>query len=128
MAPRDPAANVSLPASLSSAERADCRAEPIDDSTACTQALLAEINYGLRHARACRPSPSPSNWASLTVREQLFVIVDLERVDRGLQPFVGLSFFWNVDAQVGALANADPPSPRGYPWVAHRVGRRIWPT
>ena len=37
---------------------------------------------------------------------------------RGLQPLLGLSFIWNVDAQVGANANTDPPLPSGYPWVA----------
>jgi len=117
VAPRDPVANVSLPASLASAGQGQCRAEPIDDSTACTQALLAEINYGLA-TEGLSPIALPSNWASLTVGEQIFVIVDLERVDRGLQPFLGLSFFWNVDAQIGASENADPPSPSGYPWVA----------
>ncbi len=118
VAPRgDPVANVSLPASLASAGARACQVEPTDDSTACTQALLAEINYGLA-TEGLAPIALPSNWASLTVAEQIFVIVDLERVDRGLQPFLGLSFFWNVEAQIGAAANADPPTPTGYPWVA----------
>jgi hypothetical protein len=113
----DPATNVILPTSLQTAERTDCRSEPIDTSAACTSAQLAEVNYGL--ATEGLPAIAlPSNWASLTVQEQMFVIVDLERVDRGLQPFLGLSFIWGADAQIGASANADPPMPTGNPWIA----------
>ena len=59
--------------------------QPIDNSAACTRALLAEVNYGLS-GEGVSPISLPSNWASLTVAEQTFVIVDLERVARGLQP------------------------------------------
>jgi hypothetical protein len=113
----DPTTNVSLPAAVLGAEQADCRTQPLDDSPACTQAQLAEINFGLS-TEGLAPISLPSNWSSLTVEEQIFVIVDLERVARGLQPFVGLSFAWALDAELGALANADPPDPPGNPWVA----------
>ena len=66
----------------------------------------------------------PSNWASLTVEEQIFVIVDLERVARGLQPFLGMSLIWGMDAQIGVADNADPPAPAGKPLDGHGVGRR----
>ena len=45
--PADPTANVVAPPALVSAEQADCQAVPIYDSAGCTQALLAEIDYGL---------------------------------------------------------------------------------
>ncbi len=112
----DPAANVTLPASLANAERTGCAVNRIDNSATCTRALLAEINYGLG-TEGLAPIALPSDWASLSVAEQVFVIVDLERVDRGLEPFVGLSFVFSIDATVGAFAYADPPLPGGYPWV-----------
>ena len=112
----DPAANVTLPASLVNAERTGCAVNRIDNSATCTRSLLAEINYGLA-TEGLAPITLPSDWASLSVPEQLFVIVDLERVDRGLEPFVGLSFVFSIDAQVGAFDDGDPPMPGGYPWV-----------
>ncbi len=115
--PADPTANVVAPPALVSAEQADCQAVPIDDSAGCTQALLAEIDYGLA-TEGLAPMTLPSNWASLSVPEQIFVVVDLERVARGLQPFLGLNFAWDVDAQVGAFDNTDPPAPTGNPWIA----------
>lgn len=33
----------------------------------------------------------PSNVQRLTTAEQLFVVIDLERVDRGLAPYLGLT-------------------------------------
>jgi len=113
----DPAADLTPPAALARTQQADCVVQPLDESAACTQALLAEINYGLASV-GLAPIGLPSNWASLSVPEQIFVIVDLERVDRGLQPYLGLSFPWSVDAQIGADGNGDPPAPTGNPWVA----------
>ncbi len=117
LSPRaDPTANLVLPSSLLTAQQTNCRSQPIDNSAACTRALLAEINYGLG-TDGVPPISLPSNWASLTVAEQTFVIVDLERVARGLQPFLGLSFIWGADAQVGAAGNVDPPIPPGVLWA-----------
>jgi hypothetical protein len=113
----DPSANTSLPTPVLSGEVTACRAEPIDDSAACVNAILAEINYA-RGTEGVGAMTLPSNWSSLTVPEQTFVVVDLERVARGQQPLLGLSFIWNVDAEIGADANVDPPLPTGYPWVA----------
>ena len=113
----DPAANLALPPSLLAAQQANCRSQPIDNTAACTRALLAEVNYGLA-TEALSPISLPSNWALLTVAEQTFVIVDLERVARGLQPFLGLSFIWGADAQIGASGNGDPPIPSGNLWTA----------
>ena len=40
--------------------------------------------------------------------EQLFVLIDIERVDRGLPPVVGMVAQLNTDAQNAAAANTDP--------------------
>ena len=53
----------------------------------------------------------PSNWPSLTPPEQLFVLTDLERIDRGLAPISGLAANLNAYAQAGANAHTDPPLP-----------------
>jgi hypothetical protein len=50
----------------------------------------------------------PSNYASLPAGEQLFVLTDIERVDRGLPPVVGMVAQFNTDAQNAAAANTDP--------------------
>ena len=53
----------------------------------------------------------PLGFGHLTVPEQLFVAVNLERVDRGLAPFVGLTAALNHNAQRGADDANDPPDP-----------------
>jgi hypothetical protein len=57
------------------------------------------------------PMQLPSNWAKLTVAEQLFVVADLERVGRRLPPYVGLSHQLDALALAGAVAEEDPPFP-----------------
>ena len=52
----------------------------------------------------------PADFASLSPTDQLFVAVNLERVDRGLAPFVGLTTALNANAQVGADEADDPPA------------------
>ncbi len=53
----------------------------------------------------------PSGFAQLSLPEQLFVGVNLERVDRGLPPFGGLTIALNGNAQRGADDANDPPDP-----------------
>jgi len=50
----------------------------------------------------------PANFSGLTPGEQLFVLTDLERVDRGLPPVVGLVAELDTDAQNAADNNTDP--------------------
>jgi hypothetical protein len=47
----------------------------------------------------------------LSTSEQLFVAIDLERVDRGLAPFAGMTAALDHNAQVGADRDDDPPDP-----------------
>jgi hypothetical protein len=53
----------------------------------------------------------PHNFSHLTVAEQLFVLVDIERVSRGELPVAGLSTRVNSFAQQGAVRNDDPSLP-----------------
>ena len=67
--------------------------------------------YGDRQAEGLAPMSLPSNWTSLTPPEQLFVLTDEERIDRGLAPISGLAANLNAYAQAGANAHTDPPFP-----------------
>lgn len=50
----------------------------------------------------------PRNYRSLTVGEQTFVIIDLERVARGLKPFAGLTGPFNTASHTAAVTRVDP--------------------
>jgi hypothetical protein len=50
----------------------------------------------------------PGNYSALTPAEQLFVLADTERVDRGLPPVQGLVAELDDDAQAAAQADTDP--------------------
>jgi hypothetical protein len=87
-------------------------------TTTCP-AGLAGID-ALRASEGVVPMSLPTNFASLTGPEQVFVLVDLERVDRGLAPISGLSATLNSDAQAGATAHDDPALPSyGTNWAAN---------
>ena len=60
------------------------------------------------------PITLPSNWSALTVPQQLLVVINLERVNRGLPPIIGLSASLDTLAQQGANDNHDPGFPAGY--------------
>ena len=60
----------------------------------------------------------PSNYAAaLTPGEQLFVLTDVERVDRGLPPVIGMVAQLDTDAQNAAAANTDPTPVAAAPGV-----------
>jgi hypothetical protein len=87
-----------------------CAPNGLDNSATCLGAVLAAVNHA--HAlEGIRPMVLPANYGHLSVPNQLFVAVNLERVDRGLAPFVGLSTALNHNAQVGANDANDPPDP-----------------
>jgi hypothetical protein len=102
----DPAGNV-LPAPDYTRVCAD---NGIDNSPVCIGDVLEAINHA--HAlEGVRPMVLPAGFAQLSVPEQLFVAVNLERVDRGLPPFGGLTTDLNHNAQRGAEKANDPPDP-----------------
>ena len=70
-----------------------------------------EANFFVDYCRAHEgvgPIVLPSNYESLTVPEQLLVAIDLERVNRGEDPVIGLSAALDTNAQQGADADTDP--------------------
>jgi len=88
----------------------DCVAGGIDDSTACLDAVLDAINHA--HAlEGIPPMVLPVGFARMSIPEQLFVAVNLERADRGLPVLAGLTTALNRNAQRGADNANDPPDP-----------------
>jgi hypothetical protein len=87
-----------------------CAPSGLDRSARCLAATVAAFD----HARALEgvgPLVLPEDFLELSVPEQLFVVIDAERVDRGLAPFVGLTAALDSDAQRGADRADDPPDP-----------------
>ncbi|MDA8279546.1 MAG: hypothetical protein M0Z63_03855 [Actinomycetota bacterium] len=89
-----------------------CAPSGTDSSAPCLAAVLGAVNHA-RALEGVRPMVLPSDFGQLPIPEQLFVAVDLERVDRGLPPFVGLTAALDADAAIGARRAQDPPIPPG---------------
>lgn len=87
-----------------------CSETGLDDSPSCTGAVLAAINHA-RAAEGVRPMVLPPTFARMGPAEQLFVVINLERVDRGLPPFVGMTAAMDANAAKGADHGGDPPDP-----------------
>ena len=85
-------------------------ASGVDSSPGCLAAVLAAVNNA-RTAEGVKPMVLPPGYAGLTAPQQIFVAVNLERVDRGLAPFSSLTAPLNADAQQGADKANDPPDP-----------------
>lgn len=84
------------------------------NTEACTVFTLTAIN----NARAAIGEPAlvlPSNWYTLTIARQLFVMLDMERVGDGYPPYVGINAALTTTAQTAAAANADPGKAPGFP-------------
>jgi hypothetical protein len=87
-----------------------CVGGGVDNSPACVGAVLRAINHA--HAlEGIRPMVLPAGFAGLSTPQQLFVAVNLERVDRGLPAFAGLTPALDKNAQEGADDADDPPDP-----------------
>ncbi len=82
---------------------------PQDTSQGCEQSLLSDINSA-RGAEGVGPMELPSNWGGLSVQEQLFVLVNLERTARGLPPFSSMDPVLDSVAQSAAQAGGIDPS------------------
>jgi hypothetical protein len=68
------------------------------------------------------PLPLPSNWMSLSDSQQGFVLMNLERLERGETPIVGISNTLDNYATDGANADTDPP----VSFITDGVGGSIW--
>jgi hypothetical protein len=82
-------------------------------SPACVASTL-QATDAARAREGLGPLALPSSYGALTPAEQLFVLADTERVDRGLPPAIGLVQEFDQDAQAAAQANTDP-SPAAVP-------------
>jgi hypothetical protein len=85
---------------------------PASDCTAGAGMGIAAIN-ACRAQEGVGPLRLPSNWGALTPVQQGFVLIDLERVNRGLPAIVGLSAPLNGLASSGASSSSDPSFPAG---------------
>ncbi len=90
-----------------------------NDSPGCLSLLLAALNAAQRSEHV-RTLALPSDFRSLSVPEQLFVLVNLERLSRGVPPLVGLSPYLDAAAAAAAQAGQDPPFRAAYGPV------RVW--
>jgi hypothetical protein len=76
-------------------------------SGSCLASTLQATDSARSH-EGLGPMTLPGDYSTLTAAEQLFVLADTERVDRGLPPAVGLVAELDQDAQAAALADTDP--------------------
>ncbi len=86
-----------------------CQESTLDDSGTCN----ADVVKAIDNARSTLESMpaltlNMSAFEAMTVPQQIFVITDLERTDRGLAPIAGLTTQLDTVAQSGAADNTDP--------------------
>ena len=84
-----------------------------NSSPACTSLLLGAIN----EAQGSEHHPGftlPSDYSHLSPGDQLFVLVNLERISHGVPPLVGLSPYLDTEATKAARQAEDPPSQPAY--------------
>lgn len=115
--PPDPSAN----RQLSPTTVVACQGDPA--GRACTTDALGDINAA-RASEAVGPMVLPRGFGSLDTAVKLLVLSNLERVDRGLSPVLGLSAPLDADAAKAAARDEDP-SPtafNGDAWAANWEG------
>jgi hypothetical protein len=76
----------------------------------CIDQAIAAIEHARKHDHRVRKQAVilPNNFRNLSVAEQTFVIINLERVDRGVRPLEGLVPRLNVLSRLGATLRLDP--------------------
>jgi hypothetical protein len=77
-----------------------------DSNSACENYMLSAINYA-RSALGEGALNLPSNWESLSTTEQLFVMVDMERVAQGYPAYLGLNAALSAEAASAAALGKD---------------------
>jgi len=81
----------------------------------CQQAVVESIDKA-RAAEGVGPLMLPPDYVGLTVPQQLLVLANRERVDRGLPGLAGLSTQLDALALQGASTNRDPLGPSDTSW------------
>ena len=84
-------------------------------SATCINAVLAAINHA-RSLEGVAAMVLPPGFSTLSVAEQTFVLSNLERVDRGLAPALGMVDKLDAFSATAAAADADPTLPT-LPWA-----------
>jgi hypothetical protein len=87
----------------------------------CQLAIVKAIDQA-RAAEGVGPMTLPADYDSLSVPVQIGLLTDLERVDRGLPGFTGLSSNLDVMAEAAALSNSDPNGPNNTTWGSNWAG------
>ena len=82
--------------------------EPAFSSPSCVQEQVQAIDNA-RAAEGVGPLYLPTDYGQLTPAEQVFVVIDLERVGRGLPPFAGLVSSLDSLAETGVNPPGLPP-------------------
>jgi hypothetical protein len=82
-----------------------------DNSVSCTENVLAAIDNARASEGVSPMSFDLAAFEAMTPSEQLFVVANLERVDRDLQPIPYLTSQLDGYAQTGADNNEDPGDP-----------------
>jgi len=100
--PTSPAANIAESPNFA----ATCR-QTGTESAPCI-AATEQATAAARAIEGLGAMVLPSDYTALSPAEQLFVLTDIERVDRGLPPVVGMVAQLDTDAQNAAAANTDP--------------------
>ncbi len=96
---------------------ASCGFTAYNGSFSCVWEVVSAIDNA-RSSEGLPPMVLPTNWASLTPAEQLFVATNLERSVRGLAPLSAMAPALDAAAAQGAAADADPRVPPGFPWTS----------
>jgi hypothetical protein len=125
---RNPASNATLPRLLRSSGEctgptrqqvkcpSPCWPRPVlavNDSRGCVALVLSAINEG-RHDEHLAAMAVPVGYRRLSVPEQIFVLVNLERIARGVPPLVGLAPELTAQAQLAATQSRDPDVEASY--------------
>ena len=94
-------------------------------SVACTELVMAAINDA-QAAEHLRRFALPSGFLAMTVVQQLFVLVNLERISHGVPPLVGLSPYLDAAATSAARQGEAPEFRSEYGpvrvWLPQRGG------
>jgi len=109
---------------VASASAATAGILPPANPVADCDAQGGQPEFTIKRLDGCRAKESvgrlalPSNWSALSRPQQMLVVTDLERVNRGLAPVVGLSPALDRLAAEGAQSRNDPPFPSsGFEWA-----------
>ncbi len=87
---------------------AECHPLSRQPSKACIVAVLAAINNAHKETGVPAININPDNLAKMNGPEMLLILVNLERISRGLQPFSGLTRLFDQVARKAAEQKTDP--------------------